>query len=100
MNEVEKKLMSMYRETLPPRVFVGEPGTTNHLAWSLLALALGLIVWLAIALVSAENQRNALISKACQDRVFPAEIDTRCLAFVTSRAHWWQHLSYALGHLR
>ena len=100
VNDTEKKVMSIYRESQPARDFVGEASTTNHWAWSLLVLALGLILWLAIAVVSAENQRNALISKACQDRVFPAELDTHCLAFVHSRAHWWQHLAYALTHLQ
>ena len=100
MNETEKKVMSIYRESLPPRVYVGEASTTNHWAWSLLVIALGLILWLAIALVSAENQRYALMTRVCQDRVFPAELDAHCLAFVHSRAHWWQHLSYALSHLQ
>ena len=99
MNDTEKKVMAIYRESLPPRVYVGEPSTTNHWAWSLLAIAVGLILWLAIAVASVENQRNALMTKACQDRVFPAELDPKCLAFVRSRAHWWEHLSYALTHL-
>ncbi len=100
MNETEKKVMSIYRQTLPPRVFAGEASAINHFAWSLLAIAIGLILWLAIALINAENQRNALMTKACQDRVFAAETDTHCLAFVKSRAHWWEHLSYALTHVR
>lgn len=91
--------MAMYRDTLPPSEFVGEASRVNHLAWSLLALAAALIFWLMIALANTENQRNALITKACQDRVFPAELDRRCLEFVHSRAHWWQHVAYALTHL-
>ena len=98
MNEKEKKLMAIYRETRPPSVFVGAPGTTSHLPWSLLAIAVGLMLWLAIAVVNAENLRHALVSKSCQDRVFPAELDQRCLAFVQTRDHWWQHLHYALVH--
>ena len=98
MNEKEKKVMAMYRETLPPHVFIGVPSTTNHLAWSLLAITVGLIVWLTIAVVHAENQRNALVTRVCQDRVFDAELDLHCLAFVQTRAHWWQHVHYALAH--
>ena len=27
-------------------------------------------------------------------------VDLRCMASVHSREHWWQHLSYAMTHLR
>lgn len=97
--EKEKAVMAMYRETRPAP-FVGEASSFNHLAWSLLAIAVGLIFWLLIALAHAENQRNALMTRVCQDRVFPAEIDSRCLARASTREHWWQHVAYALGHLR
>lgn len=90
--------MSLYRETRPQEYF-GEPSTTNHVAWSLLVLALGLVFWLLITLSNAENQRNALLTKACQDRVFPAELDLKCLSFVHTRKHWWQHVYYAMTHL-
>ena len=99
MNENEKKVMAIYRETRPPSVFVGAPSTVNHLAWSLLAIAVGLILWLTIAIVNAENLRQALATKACRDRVFYAELDQRCLAFVQTRDHWWQHLQHGLIHL-
>lgn len=99
MDEKEKAVMAMYGATRP-RDYTGEPSNFNHLAWSLLAIALGLICWLLIALTNAENQRNALIGKACQDRVFPTEIDMACLARVDTRAHWWQHVYYALTHPR
>ena len=99
MNEKEKGVMAMYDQTLPAE-FVGEKSTVNHLAWSLLAIALFLILWMGIALVNAENQRNALATKACRDAVFPTEIDTQCLAGVKSREHWWQHVGYAMTHLR
>lgn len=97
MDEKEKAVMAMYSASRPQE-YTGEPGNINHLAWSLLALAVGLIVWLLIALVNAENQRNALIGKVCQDRVFATEIDAACLARVSTRAHWWQHVYYALTH--
>lgn len=91
--------MALYRETRPEE-YIPEPSTTNHAPWSLLVLALGLIFWLVITLVNAENQRNALMSKTCQDRVFPAEIDNHCLSLVRSREHWWQHVAYALTHIQ
>jgi hypothetical protein len=72
----------------------------KQLQGSLFVIALGLIVWLSIALVNAENQRNALLSGSCQDPVFKGSFDQRCLASVRSREHWWQHLSYALTHPR
>jgi len=96
--EKEKDLMLMYRETRP-REFFGEKSNTNHLAWSLLVVLLALVFWLIVALSAAENQRYALETKACQDRVFPTEIDTSCLKQVKSRDHWWQHLGHALVHL-
>ncbi|MGK5036687.1 hypothetical protein [Janthinobacterium sp. LB3P118] len=96
--EKEKDLMLMYRETRP-REFFGEKSNTNHLAWSLLVVLLALVFWLVVALAAAENQRYALATKACQDRVFPTEIDTSCLKQVKSRDHWWQHLGHALVHL-
>lgn len=99
-NEKEKKVMAIYRATRPPSVFAGVPSTTNHLAWSSLAISVGLILWLTIAVVNAENLRQALATKACRDRVFAAELDQRCLAFVQTRDHWWQHVQYALTHLR
>jgi hypothetical protein len=99
-NDQEKKVMAIYRATRLPSVFAGAPSTTNHLAWSLLAIAVGLILWLTIAIVNAENLRQALATKACRDRVFYAELDQRCLSFVQTRDHWWQHLQFALTHLR
>lgn len=99
MKEKEKSVMAMYREARSGE-FVGEASHFNHLAWSLLAIAVGLILWLLIALVNAENQRNALSTRVCQDRVFPTELDMQCLSMVQTRGHWWQHAYYALTHLR
>ena len=59
MNDKEKGVMALYRETRPAD-YIGEPSSTNHLAWSLLVLALGLIFWLLITLSNTENQRYAL----------------------------------------
>lgn len=71
----------------------------KQLPWALLSLAVALMLWLALALVTAENQRYALFSGSCADPVFKADIDVKCVATVESREHWWQHLAYALTHL-
>jgi hypothetical protein len=68
-------------------------------AWSLVVVFLGLIFWLSLALLNAENQRNALITKQCADPIFKGELDRKCLRTVQSREHWWQHLTYALSHI-
>lgn len=99
MDEKEKAVMAMYAAARPEE-YSGAPSSFNHLAWSLLAIAVGLIAWLLIALSNAENQRNALMTRVCQDRVYPAETDMRCLERVITREHWWQHVHYALTHLR
>ena len=72
----------------------------KQLPWTLCALAVALVAWLAIAVVSVENQRNALASKACVDPAFKNQVDATCLASVQSREHWWQHLTYAMTHFR
>ena len=72
----------------------------KQLPWTLCVLALALVAWLALAVVSVENQRNALVSKACVDPAFKNEVDAQCLASVQSREHWWQHLTYAMTHFR
>lgn len=97
MNDKTKSVMSLYDATRPGE-YVGEASTTRHLPWSLLVIVVGLIFWLVVALINAENQRNAMMSKACRDRVFPAELDHGCLASIHTRAHWWQHVAYALAH--
>ena len=91
--------MAMYRDSLPPD-YVEEVDSTNYFGWTLLSMALGLVAWLLISLSNAENQRNALMTKACQDQVFPAEIDRKCLTMVRTRDHWWQHVYYAVTHLQ
>ena len=98
MSDKEKSVMAIYDQTLP-RAFVGVRSTVNHLPWSLLVIALGLIFWLTIAVIQSENQRHALDARMCQDRAFPTEVDTQCLTTIRSREHWWQHVLYAMGHL-
>lgn len=71
----------------------------KSLPWILLGWALGGVIWLALALVSAENVRHGLMSGLCADPVYKGEIDGKCLASMQSRAHWWQHLQHGLTHL-
>ena len=71
----------------------------KQLPWTLCALALALVAWLAIAVVSVENQRKALLTKACADPAFKGQVDAKCLAAVQTREHWWQHLTYAMTHV-
>jgi hypothetical protein len=99
MKDKEEGIMAMYRESRP-QDYVEEVDTTNYLVWTLLSFALGLVAWLLIALGNAENQRNALATKACQDQVFPAEIDRKCLSMVRTREHWWQHVYFGLTNLK
>ena len=60
----------------------------------------GLALWLAIALVNAENQRHALATHQCVDQVFKTEVDVACMQVVKSRPHWWEHLWYGMTHVR
>lgn len=97
--EAEGQVMKIYKESSPVLENLFEWAYINHLAWSLALVFLGLIFWLCLALVNAENQRNALMTKQCMDPVFKTELDKKCLRTVQSREHWWQHLTYALSHL-
>ena len=47
----------------------------KQLPWTLCVLALALVAWLALAVVGVENQRNALVTKACVDPAFKNEVD-------------------------
>lgn len=98
--EAEKKILKIYDGSRPVDEDLFETSTVNQLAWTLAVLLAGLAVWLAIALVNAENQRHALASKQCVDPVFKDEIDVACMRVVNSRAHWWEHLWYGMTHLR
>ncbi|MHA4870261.1 hypothetical protein ACXZ1M_21440 [Duganella sp. PWIR1] len=97
--EAEAQVMKIYKESSPALENLFEWAYINHVAWSLVIVFLGLILWLSVALVNAENQRNALATKQCRDPIFKTEIDKKCLRTVQSRDHWWEHLSYALGNL-
>ncbi|WBS04418.1 hypothetical protein OU994_09095 [Pseudoduganella sp. SL102] len=99
MTDREKGIMEAFEALEPDEKRLFNVSNVNHLAWSLVILLAILACWLAAALVNAENQRHALMTKQCQDRVFKEEVDKTCLLSVRSREHWWQHLGYGLGHL-
>ena len=61
--------MEAFRESLPDEAGLYDRPWINHLAWTLVVLLTGLVFWMAIAIVNAENQRNALANKQCRDRV-------------------------------
>ena len=97
--EAEKKILKIYDGSRPDVQDLFETSHINHVAWSLAVLLAGLALWLGIALVNAENQRHALITKQCADPVFKGDVDVICMQVVSSRAHWWQHLWYGMTHL-
>jgi hypothetical protein len=90
----------MYDGSKPVDEDLFETSHVNQLAWTLVVLLGGIAIWLSIALVSAENQRHALMTNKCADPLFKGELDQKCLVMVRSRDHWWQHLTYAATHLR
>ncbi|WP_229219996.1 hypothetical protein [Rugamonas fusca] len=92
--------MKMYRESEPDINTLYEYSYVNHIAWSILVIAIGLIIWLTIALSNAENLRYALMTRQCADPVFKGEVDTKCLKTVHAREHWWQNVAYALRHVK
>jgi hypothetical protein len=99
MSDVERKVLQMFDRSKPVEEDLYETTIINHVAWSLAVLFAGIAVWLSIALINAENQRNALMTKQCADPVFKGEIDYQCLVMVHSREHWWQHLGYGITHV-
>jgi hypothetical protein len=98
-SEAEGKLLKMYDGSMARDEDLFETSNVNQLAWTLVVLFAGVIIWLCIALVNAENQRYALMTNKCPDPVFKGEIDRQCLVTVHSRDHWWQHLWYAVTHV-
>lgn len=99
MSDVEREVLKMFDGSKPVEEDLFETSNVNQLAWTLVALFAGLVIWLSIALVNAENQRNALMTNKCPDPIFKGEIDKRCLALVRSREHWWEHWWYAATHV-
>ncbi|MDQ1815302.1 hypothetical protein RBA41_18540 [Massilia sp. CCM 9210] len=100
MSDPEEKIIKIYDGSRPVEEDLFERNWINQLAWSLVVVLCSIVVWFAIAIVNAENQRHALITKQCADPVFKGEVDMRCLQVVSSRPHWWEHLWYGITHLR
>ncbi len=99
MSDKEKKILKIYDGSRPVEEDLFDSSTVNHVALSAAILLFGLVVWLALALVNAENQRFALESRKCIDAAFPKEIDYACMQVVKSRDNWWEHLWYGVTHL-
>ena len=99
MSDVEKKILKIYDGSRPVDEDLFDSSTVNHGTLSLAILLFGLVVWLCLALVNAENQRYALETRKCIDPAFPKEIDNACMQVVKSRASWWEHLWYGVTHL-
>ena len=99
MSDAEKKILKIYDGSRPVDEDLFETTYVNHIAWTLVVLMTGLALWFAIALVNAENQRYALLTRQCQDPMFKTEVDMGCLQVVNSRPHWWDHLWYGVTHL-
>lgn len=98
--DVEREVLKMYDGSRPNEDDLFETSHVNHVAWSLAVFFAGVAVWLAIALVNAENQRYALMTNKCPDPLFKGGIDKACLVTVHSRDHWWEHLWYGVTHVR
>jgi hypothetical protein len=99
MSDVERKVLQMFDRSQPVEDDLFETSNVNHLAWTLVTVLAGLLIWFAIALVNAENQRYALITKKCADPIFKGEIDKQCLVMVHARDHWWENLWYGVTHV-
>jgi hypothetical protein len=100
MSDAEGKILKIYDKSLPKDEDLHDTSYYIHWAWGLVVLLLGIIFWLCITLVNAENQRNALITGMCQDPVFKGTFDYQCIQTVHSREHWWEHLWYGVTHTK
>jgi len=99
MSDAEREILKIYEGSRPKEEDLFEISYFPHLAWSLAVLFAFVAIWLGIALVNAENQRNALMNNMCPDPVFKGGIDKTCLVTVQSRDHWWEHLWYGITHI-
>jgi len=99
MSEKEGKVLKIYDGSRARDEDLYDLTWVNQVAWTLSVVFAGVIVWLCIALVHAENQRFALVSGKCADPVFRGAFDKKCLALVHSRDHWWEHLWYGVTHV-
>ena len=100
MSDAEGKILKMYDKSKPEDEDLHDVSYYLHWLWGVVALLVGMVFWLCIALVNAENQRYALVSNKCADPVFKGGIDRQCLRIVNSRDHWWEHLWYGVSHVR
>lgn len=100
MSDGERKVLELYEGARPRDEELFETSNVNHIAWSLVVILFGLVIWLCIVLVNAENQRHALITNKCPDPVFKSGVDKACLYTVRSRDHWWEDLWYGVTHFR
>jgi hypothetical protein len=100
MSEKEGKILKIYDGSIPREEDLYDLTWVNQVAWTLAVVFAGIIVWMAIALANAENQRFALISGKCGDPVFKGTFDQKCLVMVRSRDHWWEHVWYAVTHVK
>jgi hypothetical protein len=95
----EHGMMKAYEGSLPNEENLYETTRVNQIAWVLVVVLFGVVLWLCFALVRAENQRYAMEKGMCMDPAFPTQVDKACLVTVHSRDHWWQHLGYAVRHV-
>lgn len=100
MSEKEGKILKIYDGSIPREEDLYDLTWVNQVAWTLAVVFGGIIIWLAIALVNAENQRYAMASGKCADPVFKGAFDQKCLSLVNARDHWWEHLWYGVTHLK
>lgn len=98
--DAEGKILEIYDKSKPEIEHLFDSSNWNHLAWVLVCALVAAVFWLSIALVNAENQRNALVTNRCADPIFKGEIDRNCLVTVSSREHWWQNWWYGVTHIR
>ena len=100
MSEKETKLLKIYDGSRPTEEDLFERSYVNHVGWTLAVMFGALSIWLSIALINAENQRNALATKQCADPLFKGEVVAKCMVLVRSRDHWWEHWWYAVTNVR
>jgi hypothetical protein len=100
MSDAEGKILKIYDKSKPEDEDLTDVHYHMYWAWGLVAALVGVVFWLCVALVNAENQRYAMLTNKCADPVFKGDIDRQCLRTVNSRDHWWEHLWYGVSHVR
>jgi hypothetical protein len=100
MSDAEGKILKIYDKSKPEDEDLHDTSYYIHWAWAIVVVLAGVVFWLCLTLVNAENQRYALVTNKCADPVFKGSIDQRCLLTVRSRDHWWEHLWYGVTHVK